>query len=390
MSTEAGAAPAAAESLPAPADGAALLDNAPNFNAPLGSQVPGGDQPAPKEAKAPASLDDALDRAIAKNEAKSKAPEAKPEPKAEPKVEAKAPPKVEPKAEPKAEQPRENGRFVSSKPAEEAKTAEVKPSHTAEDAPARFTDTAKAKWHAADPEIRGEVLRMQRELTDGFQKYKSAAERDNALAEYHEIAGKSGTTLKEAIARYYGLEEKIRTDLLGGLDDVIANATGGKYSLRDIAAHVMGQKPEDVQSQSDATIRELKNEIAALKEQVGGVTSTIKQQREQSTLTEINKFAADHPRFEELSEDIALFMKTGRAKDLPSAYELAERLNPAPAKVLDLKPDASSAPAPDLSAQPDKGQKSINGAPSPGLTSSTKRVAKSLDDALDRAFGAVG
>ena len=68
----------------------------------------------------------------------------------------------------------------------------------------------------------------------------------------------------------------------------------------------------------------------AVKEQVGGVVQTVTQQREQTTLIEVSKFAETHPRFEELSDDIGFFMKSGRAKDLSEAYTLAERLNPAP------------------------------------------------------------
>jgi hypothetical protein len=378
MSTDlAGAAPAAADSVAAPVEGAPIGEGA-TFTQPLGSQIPPDAQAKPEAPKPPPSLDDSIDRAMAKSAAKA----------AEPKVDAK---------DAKAEQPRENGKFVSAKPAvvEPAKVAEpakaveaAKPSHTAEDAPARFTETAKAKWASADPEIRGEVLRMQRELTDGYQKHREKAEKWDGLKELDELATKSGTNIKDAFTRYVVMEQKIQADLLGGLDEVVSKATQGKYSLRDIAAHIMGQTPDQTQSQSDATIRELKNEIAALKEQVGGVTTTIKQQRETATLTEINKFASEHPRFEELADDIAMFMKSGRGKDLPEAYALAERLNPAPAKATE-QPAASSA-AIDPPAHPDKGQKSIAGAPSSLNSVGKKRVARSLDDALDHAFGAVG
>ena len=154
----------------------------------------------------------------------------------------------------------------------------------------------------------------------------------------------------------------------------------------------MGQKPEEQASQQDATIRELKHELAGLKQQLGGVTQTIEQQREQSTLTEINKFAADHPRFEELAEDISFFLKSGRAKDLADAYTLAERLNPAPAKAEAETTAASSAAIQDPPpVHPDKGQKSINGAPSSGSSpAGKKRAAVPLDQALDNAFRRVG
>jgi hypothetical protein len=44
-----------------------------------------------------------------------------------------------------------------------------------------------------------------------------------------------------------------------------------------------------------------------------------------STHDSVTKFAAVHPRFEELSEDIVFFLDTGRANDLAEAYSLAER-----------------------------------------------------------------
>lgn len=380
----------AADPGPAPVDGAPINEAPANFNSPLGSQIPPGAEAKPAEPKAPASLDDSIDRAIAKSAAKQ----------AEPKD---AKPDVKPVAEKpvKAEQPRENGKFAPKDPVkapvadsavavDAPKPAEaVKPSHTAEDAPARFTETAKAKWAAADPEIRGETLRMQKELTDGYQKYKAAAERDNSLAEFHEMATKSGTDVKTALQKYTALEGLLRKDPIKGLEEVCTNMG---LSLRDVAAHVLGQTPEQNASQQDATIRELKQEIAGLKEQVGGVTKTFEQQREQSTLSEINKFAADHPRFDELANDIAFFMQSGRAQDLPEAYQLAERLNPAPVKASEQIAASSAAPiVSDPPVHPDKGQKSINGAPSSGSSpSGKKRVALSLDESLDRAFGRAG
>lgn len=381
-----------ADGAPAPdADvgGAVINENAPGFNSPLGSQIPPEAQAKAEPAK-PVSLDDSIDRAIAKSSAKQA--EA-----------AKAP---EPKADAKAEQVKEapvrgeGGKFAAKEPvqgdnvagvAKDAPKASepVKASFTASDAPTRFSEDAKKEWATAPESVRRETERAIKELTDGFQKYKQSAERDQGLNEFHEMAAKSGTDVKTALSKYTALEGLLRSDPIKGLHEVCSNMG---LSLRDVAAHVLNQKPEEQASQQDATIRELKQELAAIKQQVGGVTQTIEQQRHQSTLTEINKFAADNPRFEELADDIAFFMQSGRAKDLPEAYQLAERLNPAPAgQAKDAAPAASSA-ASEPPVHPDKGQKSINGAPSAGLTSQSgkKRVTRSLDEALDRAFGQAG
>jgi hypothetical protein len=323
---------------------------------------------------------------MAKAEAKTKAAE-KPAEKPEAKVDAKPEAKPEAKATPERG---EGGKFVAkdAKPSAEATPAPAKQSFTASEAPSRFSDDAKKEWATAPESVRKETERAIKELTDGFQKYKASAERDSTLNEFHEMAKASGKELSGVVREYVNMENKLRTDLLGGLNDICERVG---VSMRDVAAHVMGQKPEEQASHQDATIRELKQQIGRLEQQLGGVTQTIEQQREQATLTEINKFAAEHPRFEELAEDISFFLKSGRAKDLPEAYQLAERLNPAPEAAPTEKPPAASSAAPEPPVHPDKGSKSINGAPSPGSTpAAKKRVTKSLDESLNAAFGRVG
>jgi hypothetical protein len=75
----------------------------------------------------------------------------------------------------------------------------TKPSLTAEAAPARFSADAKAEWDTISETVRSEVLRMERELTAGIEKYRVAAERDASLAAFHDRAAKGGTTIKEAL-----------------------------------------------------------------------------------------------------------------------------------------------------------------------------------------------
>lgn len=381
MSLEAGAAPAAADAPAMPADvaGAPIGEGA-NFTNPLGSQIPPDAQAKPDAKPEPKSIDDSIDRAIAKSNAKAKDAPAKVEAKPSEKVEA------------KTEQPRENGKFVPKAPAvdsqavkDSTKQAEpAKPSFTASDAPARFTETAKAKWASADPEIRGEVARMERELTEGYKKHREAAERDSTLNEYHDMAKQAGKDLRSVVGEYVNMEQMLRSDPAKGLETIMQRVG---ISPRQYAEHILGQSPDQAASQQDATIRELRQELSALKEQVGGVTQTFQRQQETAIKTDVEKFAADHPRFDELAEDIAFFLKT-RTKDLSEAYTLAERLNPATGQQATTTA-ASSAPVIDLaSAQPDKGSKSINGAPSSGASQpGKKRVALSLDESLDRAFG---
>jgi hypothetical protein len=374
------AAPAEANLVPineAPANAPGAIDSAGPEKAPA---------PVVEEQKPAASAREAIDRAFAKVEAKGKEP-AKAEAKVDPKVEAK----------PEAKLRDDAGKFAPKTPAEtqQAAPVETKPAPVAEqpakptafqDAPKRFSDDAKAAWQTAPEPVRAEIHRAVKELETGLSQYREVVE---PLKPYLDLAKQNNTTINKALDQYMGLERALKSSdinqKLSGIEEVFRHAG---ISPRDYAAHILNQTPDQVQSQQDGIIRELRQQLSQLQQQVGSVVQSTQQQREQSTLAEINKFAEANPRFEELADDIAFFMKAGRAADLSEAYQLAERLNPAPQQ-------QAPNPAPVIPALLDanaqtKGTKSISGAPTQGSNPSAKRPpAKSNREALDRAFAAV-
>jgi len=378
---DAGAAPAAPEPNVAP------INEAPASQAnPIDSSGPEKAPEPVEQPKPPATAREALDRAVAKVEAKAKeAPKS---------VDA----KPEAKVEPKADQPRgENGKFapkVEPSAQVEQKAAPVveqlaKPTAYGE-APKRYSEAAKAEWANAPESVRAEAHRAVTEMERGLSQYREVVE---PLKPYLELAKQNNTTINKALDQYIGLERALKSSDMNqkqaGIEEVFRHAG---INPRDWAAQLLNQSPDQVQSQQDSTIRELRQEIAGLKQQIGGVTQTFQQQREKSTLDEINKFASapEHARFEELADDIAFFMKSGRASDLSEAYELAERLNPAPIAQLATKQEPVIPAQPAAEVQP-KGSKSISGAPSQGSNPGAKRPpAKSNREALQRAFAAVG
>jgi hypothetical protein len=148
-------------------------------------------------------------------------------------------------------------------------------------------------WASTPETVRAEVLRLERELTAGLRKHQSAAARDAELSDFHERAAKGGTTVKEALSKYVNLEDQLRADPLRGLEIICQNVG---LSLREVAV-LLGATPGQGQGVAD------------------------------STYDRVMKFAATHPRFEELSEDIVFFIESGRADDLAEAYDLAERFS---------------------------------------------------------------
>lgn len=399
MSDTIDAAPAAAEQSSAPVDPAAVsTPNPVEGDIPVKEPVEKAAKLEPKDEAKPersASVREALKKADADLRAKSD--------KADPKALKDAPEKTaEPKDKTKpvdAEAPKrgDDGKFTPKEPAQAAgkpataqepqKEADTpdKAAQTLREAPKRFDDAAKAEWEKAPEAVRGATQRVIRELESGIEKYRADYE---PIKAYNDLAKQHGTSIKDALDRYTGLEKMLgsqnQQEKLAGIQQVFDYAG---INLREFAAHIAGQTPEQGAAQQEATLRELRQEIAGLKQQLGGVSTNMQQRQEQEVLTQIQQFAADKPRFDEIAEDIAFFLQSGKAQSLQDAYELAERLNPAPATAIAPAQTRSDPITPE--AQTLKGSKSVSGAPSAGASPAKAQSSSSIKEALKRAAAQV-
>jgi hypothetical protein len=242
--------------------------------------------------------------------------------------------------------------------------------------PSRMADDAKQAWGAAPEPVQREVERMHRELSQGIEKYRAGAERDHSLQQYHELARQGGKDLKSVVDGYWQAEQAIRRDPVAGLDAVCKNLG---LSLRDVAAHVMGQPPDQQQSAQSAELHQLRQTVQQLQQHLGGVTQTIQQQRMAVVVDKINTFKSANPRYDELEADMVKLIEGGLARDLPDAYAKADRLNPAPARL-----QAHAEPA------QTRESKSISGAPSAGSSPAARKPSKSIRDALQSASARAG
>ena len=240
----------------------------------------------------------------------AKEPEDKPEPKAE-KV------KPEPKAEAKAEEPAEDvPDEAKAKPEDEAE-AKAKPEPKASayrDPPNGFDDAAKKDWEATPESVRGAMNRRFQEMERGIHKYRQEAQQFEPIRKYAEMAKQHGTDLPTALQRYTNMEAQLRQNPMQGLQAVVANLgltkpDGSPVTLRDVAASVMGQTPDQAASRQEATINQLNSQIEQLKQQIGGLSQHHEQQQEQQKVTaaqtEWDTFQAAHPRAKELEGAIA-------------------------------------------------------------------------------------
>lgn len=268
-------------------------------------------------------------------------------------------------------------KLAETEPKPVEKAVEPKPAVSAIDAPKRFSDDAKAAWATAPEPVKSEITRAIKELEAGIAEHQARWE---PLKPFEELAKQHKTTIPAALENYIGIERLIAQDPLKGLNQVCENMG---LSLRQIAEHVLGKTPDQNAAAQEQVIADLRRELAGVKQQIGGVSSSIESQRQQAALAEITQFAADKPRFEELAGDITFLLESKRATSLDEAYKLAERLNPGPA------PAAPAAAQPDP-AQTRKGQLSLSGAPSSGSNPANRKPPSSPREALDRAFASVG
>lgn len=331
------------------------------------------EKPKPEDKK-PATTREALQRAREKVETDTKEPaekqksvDAKPDRDRSEDGKFKAKDGAEPRQDP-------DGEKVEAPP----KTAQP-----ASDAPSRFSADAKAAWSTTPDPVKAETSRAFRELETGIQKYRADAEEFAKIKPFHDLAVKNGGNLHASLTQVVAIENAFQQGPLQGMQK-IADHFG--FSLKDMAAHIMGQTPEQQSSAHEAEMRSLRQNNAALEQKINDLIGVHHAQQRDGVVKTISDFSAQpgRERFDELAGDIALFLQSGKAKDLDEAYSLAERLNPAPAP----SPEPVTAPAPKV--HPDKGTKSITGAPSPGSDPVKRQPSSSVRESIEKARARAG
>lgn len=377
MSDVDGGVPAPVDSAPAPE--AQVETPAPIRDEPIAPE-PVEAKPEPKDdkPKEPVSTRDALKKAAEKVEAESKAAE-KPKP-----------------AEDKGPTRSENGKFApkeGTEPAEKpAHATETKPAteppkaaKSAYEPPVSYSPEAKAEWHAVPETTKAAIAKREAEMQAGSDKYKADREAFEPIRQFHEMARAGGTKLETALQSYVSTEQLLRSDPIKGLESICSNLG---LSLKQVAEHVLNQPADQQQTAKDVELAQLKRELSEIKQGFTSFKGDLESREVQQT---IHAFKADpkHTRFDELQPDIGMFLQTGRANTLSEAYEMAERLNPAPHQAASI-PAAPKVADPSAEAQSLKGTKSIAGAPTPGSDPTQRKPSSSIKESLRRAMAQAG
>lgn len=251
------------------------------------------------------------------------------------------------------------------------------------EAPQRMGEHAKADWHGTPESVRGEVARMNHEFGQAYQRYRADNETMNSIRHFHQMATQHGTTLDRALTNYVGMEQKLRSDVIGGLDMIVNNLglktpDGQPIGLRDVAYHILNRSPEQHQ------MTQAGNAQQAMSLQLGQISQRLDQMNQQQramqqeqvfrqTRSAIDVFADDgnHPRFDELADLIEIELQHGY--DLQTAYRRAEMLRPAGTPAAQTRNTPRAAQTRDPSAQTRPSDRSIHGAPDAGDDDAPRR-----------------
>lgn len=258
---------------------------------------------------------DQLNSALTEGEPPEAEPEATPTP--EPEPEAKAEPardesgqfaKAEEKTEPpKAEAP-------ASTPEAQEKAPEAKRP------PSGWTAQAKALFDTLPPEIQDEVIRNDDNFHKGISEYKQDRQLRQAMEQvvspYLPMIQRSGKQPLQHISGLLQFQYELETN--------------PQQTIANLVQH-FGIDPSGIsqQQQADPQVSNLQRELAQMKQML----QQGQQQTQQQTLTqaqsEIQSFANDPKNiyFENVRDDMALLLNSGRAKTLSDAYAQACNLN---------------------------------------------------------------
>lgn len=265
----------------------------------------------------------------------------------------------------------ERGRFKAREAGEQAEApddqapAEVTPSRF--EAPSGLSAEGKAAWDATPEPVKADIARRFREMEQGIQGYQSEY---GALKPYADRAKAEGTSLAQVVQNYVGFEQLLLKDPKAGFEAVAR-------SLNIDIGEVLGQP-------AAPDVRQLQTQLHTAQREAETAKAELAKFHEEKAKSEVDEFARDHPRIDELGPTMAWLIQTGGAQTLDDAYQLADRLRPSA---------TPPAPAPAHAAVQTRTppvSRSISGAPASGSNPAARKPAGSTSEALERAFAATG
>lgn len=248
--------------------------------------------------------------------------------------------------------------------------------------PARFLPEARTKWANVPNEVKAEFHRVSQEYEQREQQTRQVVERYESIRQFDDVARSNGRELKDSLAKMMQIEQTLARNPVMGLEMIMREigprkADGSPLSLHDIATHVARLTPQQFaqnmgqMNQQRAPQQQADPKVAALEQKLAAMEGRL---AEQSATPIIERFAAEHPDYHSLEQQIATVLKYGIIEQtkgsgltpeqrLAEAYRIAGGAYPSSqsAQATQDNPAPTQVPPKDRPVDP-AGQKSITGA----------------------------
>lgn len=208
--------------------------------------------------------------------------------------------------------------------------------------PDNFLPRAKEKWAEAPDEVKSEFYRALENFEKGKTEYQEDRTFRKELRDFEDMAKQNGVTVRQALENYTAIDRTLRENPVEGLQRVFQSIG---INPVEYAQYILGQQQQAQQDPVGTQNQQLQKQLQQMQQEYQRMQQMTAEQQEQFKQEQLVRnveqsiiapFKAEHPRYDELADDIALFLNSGRIPStldaqqrLEEAYYMAERLNPA-------------------------------------------------------------
>jgi hypothetical protein len=274
-------------------------------------------------------------------------------------------------------------------PPKPVKEAKVEPAATEapKDAvrpPPGFSVASKTIWDTLPQSVRDDIAKREQEVDNGFKRY-------GGLGRYAEEAERNGTTLQNAVNDYVSVENALKQNFVGGVEFLCRRMGVDPRALAQRFAERYAPRTAPAAQQQVQALQQPVIDPNAIAQHVASVIRAEAEQ--EKAISSVEAFKADPKNiyFENLRQDMAILVQTGKATTIQDAYEAARWLHPEIRGILineangGKNKEAATAVSRSRSAA-----KAVGGSPAPGVNpdASSKRKNMSLDEEIRAAVDA--
>ena len=254
------------------------------------------------------------------------------------------------------------------------KDAQAKPGSTPIGPPPGWSAESKALYATLPDPLKADILKREKEVSDGFKKYSDDAKRyqelDQALSPSRASYQQHGLNDAQAVNRLMEWERMIRSNPQLGISN-LARQYG--VDLASLAQNSPGQ--------SNGQNAVLQQYLQPVTQQLNSVQTELQRMQNERAAQDIAQFSKDKPYFERVKTDMGQLLSKGAAQDLESAYQMAIWSSPEIRGEL-LKKEVET----NISAQQVKAQQARKAAVSP----STRAPSAPMVNGATKAKGVKG